>query len=244
MLRHSRQCILYCASYIISEILCHLFYISVQIKRRNNCICNGEKSLLFYFPLPLAEGKEAIMLQQKKDLCGCTQTGYTVGFVSQNVGVWVIMKMMEMDLMLSFVNSWLISYSIITVWFNHLQTNPLLPPKIKQKNPWDKCVKDEVFSREGWGGCGFYFVLWVGLLGVFGWGIFFVYFFCWLGFIFFKVLFLFCSCFVVWFFGLLLSLTINWRLIFAKPMEFLLVKKWLHFPSILCCINSKSPMCL
>lgn len=50
------------------------------------------------------EGKEAMILQPKKCLCRCTQMGYVVGFVYQNAGAWVVMKLMEIELTSSFIN--------------------------------------------------------------------------------------------------------------------------------------------
>lgn len=125
-----------------------------------------------------------------------------VGFFSQNVGGWVIMKLMEMDLMLSFINLWLISYSVsYTEWFNNLETNLLLPLKLKQTNPRDNCAKEEVFWGKEWRGCGFgfFFFCFMGLfVGVFLIGVFYCLFR-----LVFVLLFVFWGNFFVWlgFFG-------------------------------------------
>lgn len=195
-----------------------------------------------------------------------------VGFFSQNVGGWVIMKLMEMDLMLSFINLWLISYSVsYTEWFNNLETNLLLPLKLKQTNPRDNCAKEEVFWGKGWRGCGFgfFFFLLHGFVcwGFFDWGFLlfvsfgFCFIVCFLGKFFclvgvFWVLFwvwgfcfVFC-CFVLFcwsfLFGLFLSMTINWKWILcsARIMALLLVQ--IGFISPLSCAvwAPKSPMCV
>lgn len=87
------------------------------------------------------------------------------------------MKLMEVDLMLSVINLWLINHLITyTEFFNHLQTYCLLPPKLKETKPQDKCAKEEVF----WGKQGevvfcFFFLF---LCGLVCWGIFIGLFCC------------------------------------------------------------------
>lgn len=67
------------------------------------------------------------------------------------------MKLMEVDLMLSVINLWLINHLITyTEFFNHLQTYCLLPPKLKETKPQDKCAKEEVFWGKQ-GEVGFFF---------------------------------------------------------------------------------------